>query len=149
MTPPPPCFHVRWHDSLCFTFKVLVFHLFAKDCLLLVLVLVLLYDHMVVCLFDGLSPCRKWPNTRKMVVDCPPVITSICDTLLQTRQDQERGMVQSGPSSLLHSWHWVLFNLVLRNNFLHFLNLDLFVASSHHISSELGGPPVVRQSHGC
>ena len=37
---------------------------------------------------------------RKMVVDCPIVITSIGDTLFQTRQAQELGRI--GQASLLH-----------------------------------------------
>ena len=56
------------------------------------------------CLFVCLSPCGKWPHTQENGCYCPPLITSIWETLLQTRQDQERG-----PASLLHSWHWVLF----------------------------------------
>ena len=31
-----------------------------------------------------LSPCRKCPNTQKMAVDCPLVITSIAETLFQS-----------------------------------------------------------------
>ena len=46
------------------------------------------------------------PIHMKMVVDCPIVITSIDDTLLLTRSDQEWGVI--GQASLLHSWHWVL-----------------------------------------
>ena len=42
-----------------------------------------------------------------MVVDCPIVITSIGDTLFQTRQDQEWGIIFQ--ASLLQGWHWVLF----------------------------------------
>ena len=62
-----------------------------------------LFVWMVVCS----SPCRKWPNNRKMPVDCPIVITSMVDTLSHTRPDQKRGKI--GQGSLLHSWHWVLF----------------------------------------
>ena len=50
--------------------------------------------------------CPKWPKNRKMVVVCPIVITSIGDTLFQTRPDQEWGII--GQASLLHGWHWVL-----------------------------------------
>ena len=39
-----------------------------------------------------------------------PVIKSIWETLFQTRQNQERGMI--GQASLLHSWHWVLAYIV-------------------------------------
>ena len=38
---------------------------------------------------------------RKMVVEGPLVITSIGETLLQTRPDQEKGII--GPASPLHS----------------------------------------------
>ena len=42
---------------------------------------------------------------RKMVVDCPIVITSIYT--FQARPDQEWGII--GQVSILHSWHWVLY----------------------------------------
>ena len=66
------------------------------------------YDQPVVCLFVR-HHAKNGLINRKMVVDCPPVITSICETLFQARQDQERGII--GPASLLHSWHWVLLFL--------------------------------------
>ena len=37
------------------------------------------------------------------------MIQSKGETLFQTRPDQEKGLI--GPTSLLHSWHWVLFHL--------------------------------------
>ena len=58
--------------------------------------------------FVCLAPCQTWPHNRKKVFDCHPVITSLCETLLQTRQDQERGII--GQASFLHSWHWVWFH---------------------------------------
>ena len=48
-----------------------------------------------------------------MVADCPIVITSIGDTLFQTRQDQEWGIIFQ--ASLLQGWHWVLFFLWVEN----------------------------------
>ena len=59
-----------------------------------------LWDRLVV----WLSPCQKYTGThRKMVVDCPLLITSI----FQTRPDQRWRII--GQSSLLHSWHWISF----------------------------------------
>ena len=58
------------------------------------------------CLF-GCHHAEKGLIHRKILVDCPKVITSIGDTLFQTRLDQELGIICQ--ASLLHGWHWVLF----------------------------------------
>ena len=52
------------------------------------------------------SQRRKWLNTWLLTAPSDDIQS---ETLFQTRQDQERGMI--GPASLLHSWHWVLLVL--------------------------------------
>ena len=53
-------------------------------------------DQLVVC-----SVAENGLILRKMVVECPQVITSIGETHLQARPVQERGII--GPFCLLHS----------------------------------------------
>ena len=77
----------------------------AKDCLFTV-------QEQACCRITWLFGCQhaeNGPILRKMAIDCPLVITSIVETLFQTRQDHERGIICQ--ASLLHSWHWVLFLL--------------------------------------
>ena len=59
----------------------------------------------VTALTNFTSGC-KWPTTQK----CPLEITSKGETLLETRPDQEKGIID-----LLHSGHWVLFWEILDN----------------------------------
>ena len=67
----------------------------------------LLLDHPVGWLFVCLSPCRNWPNSQENGCWMPPSNhINLGKTLLQTRPDQERGMI--GPPSPLHSLNWVL-----------------------------------------
>ena len=60
------------------------------------------------CLFvrrhDKNGQIRRWMLI--MDVECPPVITSLGETLDQTRPG--KGIL--GPPSLLQTWHWVLFH---------------------------------------
>ena len=55
---------------------------------------------LVVCFFVTMQKMAQSTH-RKMVVDCPLVITSKVKLFFQSRQDQERGM--NGQASLLHS----------------------------------------------
>ena len=52
------------------------------------------------CLFVGLSPCQKWPNTQENGCLLPTYDYIHSKTLFQTLQDQKRGMI--GTASLLH-----------------------------------------------
>ena len=67
---------------------------------------------LFVRLFVRLSPCQKWPNTKENGYWLPPSDHIQSETLFQTRQDQEKEM--NGPASLLHSWRWVLFSLMIK-----------------------------------